>query len=317
MKLNLFFGTLVAMAVCMLMACEEEPPYINYEPEYASSETTYVDVNNLPAAQKRGVLIEDISGVRCVNCPDASTIIKDIKSRHLPNDTVNAITIYPKIASLNSLTLPVNKPDKNAVSKYDLRTEAGEQLLSALGTPNSLPNGYVNRKQFNGALYRYIDRNDWDTKVNEEQDSTTPVNIWVSAKPKGTTELEVKLRLTFTQDLTGDYNISLALLQDSIVDVQESTDPNVGAIYIIDYVHNHVLRKMITATLGDRINTGAITLVRGRVVERTYTVSLVNPENSPNLPPFPPYDINHLHVMGFVQRAADNVVVHSKEFKVK
>jgi len=305
---NMLLLTLAA-ACFLFVACEEEPPYINYTPNTVTYETTFVDVAGLPAPQLREVLVEDISGVRCVNCPDAAVIIKRLKADFAGR--VNSITIYPNTSSLNSLTLPVNKPDKGFVSKYDLRTDAGGQMLATLGTPNSLPNGYVNRKLFAGKTDRFIDRTEWADKVTSENDSVIPVNIYVRTSYGADGKLNADLELRFTEDLSGDYYISMALIQDSIIDVQETTDPNIGATYIADYPHMHVLRKMFTSNLGDKINaTPNITLVKGRVVEKRYSLELT-PEAGKA-----PYDKKHLGIVAFVHRGGDNVVVQSKEFEV-
>ncbi|MES2560198.1 MAG: Omp28-related outer membrane protein [Bacteroidota bacterium] len=299
----------IAALFIVLAACKEEAPYINYTPDTVTYETTYVDMANVPTPQLREVLVEDISGVRCVNCPDAAVIVKGLKA-NFPG-RVNSITIYPNTPSLNSLTLPVNKPEKGFVSKYDLRTDAGGQMLAFLGTPNSLPNGYVNRKLYAGKTDRFIDRTEWADKVTSEKDSVPPVNIYVTETSYGTDgKLNVTLELKFTSDLTGDYNISMALIQDSIIDVQETTDPNIGATYIADYPHMHVLRKMFTSNLGDKINTPTTTLVRGRVVTKRYSIDVL-PETFRA-----PFDKKHLAVLAFVHRGSDNVVIHSKEFEV-
>src|SRR6478735_751917 len=88
--------TILTAISCVLLlcviACKEEPPYINYEPEYITFETTYVDVN-VPVPQPREVLIEDISGVKCVNCPDAAEVVRDLKEQY--PGRVNSITNYP------------------------------------------------------------------------------------------------------------------------------------------------------------------------------------------------------------------------------
>lgn len=302
------FVIALATASLFLVACEEEAPSINYIPSSVTYETTYVDVSNVPAPQLREVLVEDISGVRCVNCPDAAVIVKGLKAT-FPG-RVNSITIYPNTASLNSLTLPVNKPSEGFVSKYDLRTDAGGQLLSTLGTPNSLPNGYVNRKMYAGKTYRFVDRTEWADKVTSEKDSIPPVNIDITTVYDAEGKLNADLTLKFTSDVSGDYFVTLALIQDSIIDVQETTDPNVGATYIADYPHMHVLRKMLTGNLGDKINTATTTLVRGRVIKKRYTTDIINEAGKA------PYDKKHLGIVAFVHRGSDNVVVQSKEFEV-
>ncbi len=289
-------------------ACKEEPPYINYTPQYVTYETTYVDLANVPIAQAREVLIEDISGVRCPNCPEATYTINSLK-RDYPG-RVNAITIYPNTAALNSLTLPVNKPSEGFVSKYDLRTDIGAQILATLGTPNSLPNGYVDRKIYTGKPARFIDYTEWLGRLLEEKDSVTPVNIWLTNSYGADGALNADLKLTFTADLTGDYYITLALVQDSIIDVQEYTDPNVGATYNAYYAHRHVLRSMFTSSLGDKLNTPTLLLERGRVAIKRYSL-LLGPE-----PNKPAWDKKHMEIVAFVHRGSDGVVVQSKTFEV-
>jgi len=302
-------GTMLMWA----MACKEEPPYINYEPENVTYETTYVDVN-VPTPEPREVLIEDISGVKCTNCPDATKIINNVKIQY-PN-RVNSITNYP-LNQLDAFTTPINQPDKGYVSKFDLRTAAGANVISNYGVPSGLPSGYVNRKIFPGQAYRYIGRNEWTAKVEYEMDSVTPVNIAITPSFEGETKLNVDVKLNFTTDLIGDYYVSIALLQDSIIDVQEYTDLNTGdAAYDVNYAHRHVLRKMFTANVGDKINSSTTTLVRGRVLIKRYTLTLENEANVSPYPPFPPYDKKHLAVLAFVHRASDGVIVQSKEIEV-
>ncbi len=127
--------------------------------------------------------------------------------------------------------------------------------------------------------------------------------------------LDVDLKLNFTADLWGDYYVTIALIQDSITDVQEYIDPNIGAAYDVNYPHRHVLRKMFTSNLGDKINNGNTSLVRGRVVIKRYTTTLENAANIAPYPPFPPYDKKHLAIVAFVHRASDGVVVQSKEIE--
>ena len=300
---------IVCSAILIVMAaCKEEAPNINYTPTKVTYETTYVDVTNVPTPQLREVLIEDISGVACVNCPDAAAIIRGLKTTY--PGRVNSVTVYPKTPSLNSLTAPINKPDEGFVSKYELRTDIGSQLLAALNTPNSLPSGFVNRKLYSGKTYRFIDRTEWADKVSVEKDSITPVNIDVKTSYGADGKLNADISLKLTSDLTGDYYVSLMLMQDSIIDVQEIPDPNLGATYNANYVHMHVLRKMFTANLGDKINTPTTNLVRGRVIVKRYSLDLI-PEVGEA-----PYNKKHLGILAFVHRGSDNVVVHSKEFDV-
>lgn len=309
------FAIAIASACILLVSCEEEAPYINYKPSSVIRDTTFIDLSKVTAPQTREILIEDVSGVSCVNCPDAAKALRDVKV--LYPGRVNSITIYPNTLSLDGVTKPVNKPGEGYVSKYEFRTEAGGQIIAAFGSTNALPFGYVNRKIFPGTTVRYINKEEWADKVNKEKDSITPVNINLVNSVTGIGDqavLKVEMELIFTKDLTDDYFVTLALIQDSIIDVQEANDTAVGTVYIKNYAHMHVLRKTITGYTGDKLNTATTTLVRGRVIQKDYQVSLA-PEVRTGLP-YPPYDTKHMSVVAFVHRGSDGVIVQSREFEI-
>lgn len=307
MKMKNLSYVLVLLIGLFLISCKEEPPYINFEVSNIASETTYVQTGTLPLAPLRVVLLEDVSGVRCVNCPDAANIIENIKNAN--PGRMNSITIHPNTPSLQVFTRPLNNPDKNAVSKFDFRTTMGGDIVSNLGIPGSLPSGYINRKLFAGKNARFIDRTEWANFFAAEKDSVPPVDIKVEGKVEGN-QVVAKVDLTFLQDLTGDYNLSLFLLEDSIVDVQEYQD---GAQVKYDpvYVHKHVLRDMFTSSNGEKLNGSVIggqtvVLVKGRVIEKTFSKELKADWRK-----------EKIEILAAVHRGSDNVVVHCKKFDFK
>jgi hypothetical protein len=203
----------------------------------------------------------------------------------------------------------LNNPDKNAVSKFDFRTTMGGDIVSNLGLPGSLPSGYINRKLFIGKNARFIDRTEWANFFAAEKDSVPPVEITVEGKIVDTSVVAI-VKMTFLNDLVGDYNLSLFLLEDSIVDVQEYQD---GAQVKYDpvYVHKHVLRDMFTSSNGEKLNGSVIggqtvTLVRGRVIEKTFIKGVKADWRK-----------NKIEILAAVHRGSDNVVVHCKKFDFK
>ena len=85
----------IAFALLFLVSCEEEPPGINYTPTKVAFEETYIDASNVPTPQLREVLVEDISGVRCVNCPDAA-IIAGLPTRDTDTGIISNLSGLPK-----------------------------------------------------------------------------------------------------------------------------------------------------------------------------------------------------------------------------
>jgi hypothetical protein len=292
---------LFGLTIVLLISCDEEPPYINFEPTRVTYETTYVETN-VPPAELRTVLLEDISGVRCVNCPDAAAIIENIKTTN--PGRVNSITIHPNTASLDVFTRPIVKPGHE--SRQDFRTTEGGQLLSKLGIPGSLPSGYINRKMFPGKVNRFLERTEWASFVDREKDSVTPVNLNVKGSLDGDKAI-ADVELTFTQALAGEYYMTVMLLEDSIVDTQEYQD-GVSILYDNNYVHRHVLRGIFTGFAGDRLDGTLIggttaTLDRGRVIKKRFSLDTK-----------PVWRKDKLEIMLLVHRGSDEVVVHCKKY---
>ena len=279
---NIF--TLMAVAI-VFAACKEVPPAINFEESKQLRDTTYV-VATVPAAQNKNVLIEDVSGVQCVNCPDAAVIAKDIMDAN--QHRVFAAVLHTDLAALKNFVEPIDK--EGYKSKYDFRTADATNILQIAGIPGSLPRGFINRRFFAGKSERVLGRQDWATKTNEELAIPTPVNIELTNEfNQATKEGVISVKLTYTQAVTKKQYISIALIEDSIIDVQEYEDKQTFEVkFNPNYVHMHVLRDIITFATGDAIATDqTLAIGAGRVFEKQYAYKMdisslikVNPKNA-------------------------------------
>lgn len=249
-------------------ACKEEPPGINYQKSNNTLDTTYI-ITNIPAPQAKAALLEDISGVRCVNCPEATTIANQLV-RDNPG-RLYVVVNQPNIDGLKAFTLPITKDGYKSI--YDLRTDAGAAICNLVGVPNSLPSGYMNRKIFPGKPDAILGREEWAGALNTELALTTPVNVELTSEiDKTTNTITVEITVTYTEAVTGKNYVSIMLVEDSIVDSQESKDENGNVVYLANYTQRHVLRDMLTASTGDLLNvTDNISLVAGRVFKKRYT----------------------------------------------
>ena len=152
MKKIVFLSAIVAL---LLSGCEETPPQIDFSiPVIPLKDSTYIDP--VPAPQHKAVLIEDITGVRCINCPDAALKAKDIIAQK-SSDSVVVMAIYPTDV-LDNFTHPYDGVPQ-------LSTGIARQIVEALGTPQGLPNGYVDRITPSGAG-RAINYAEWINYVN-------------------------------------------------------------------------------------------------------------------------------------------------------
>ncbi|MFA6260812.1 MAG: Omp28-related outer membrane protein [Bacteroidia bacterium] len=291
------------LIILVFSSCEEEPVGINYKPATTTYDTTYI-LEVTPSAQVKEILIEDITGVSCPNCPEAAQIAAGIVSAN--PGRVNVMALYNTISS--TLGYPIDHPPVK--SQFDFRNILATEICQFVAVPGNLPNGYINRKKFTGKLDAVVPKEEWVSFSNAEIALTTPVNIEVHATYDNTTkDLVTDVTVTYTSNVSGDNYISMCILEDSVVDAQESKDPGSGAVtYLQDYTHRHILRDMYTASIGDLLNTSnSITLTRGRVIKRRY---------SKKVEKLVPY--SHWKILAFVtEDPTSKYVLHSKEAEVE
>jgi hypothetical protein len=259
---------LFTITLFIFTSCEEEvPPGLNLTPERSVFDTTYI-TNTIPVAQTTNVLIEDFTGVKCPNCPRAQTVAKNLMIAN-PNRVV-VMAIHPGKGLLSTLTSPFKTPGDDHDSKYDFRTAEGADLLTLLGGTSQLPIGSINRAIFSGETSILINDPKWTSKTNEKLITNSIVNIDTFGN-KGVyfveaNKIRVNVKLTYTAAATDSQFVSIAIIEDDLIDYQES-----GAVVIEDYEHNHVFRKMITPITGSQLKAS---IIAGRVFEKTFEYEL-------------------------------------------
>jgi len=287
------------------VSCKEEPPFINLLPDATIADTTYM-ITNPPSPETKNVIIEEFTGVRCPNCPDAQIEAKRLAEAN--PGKINIVTIHP-LNLLNTLTRPFDKNigDKYT-SAYDMRTEAGRVIFQLIGVTQQLPTGSVNRRLFSGETNFALDFSKWAAYVNDELTKTAPLKIETNAN-KINDSVEIACTVTYTQDVSDTNYLTIVITQDGIIDVQEK---KVGGTTIYDegYVHNHVLRAVVTIPTGDLLNpkvANGYELKRGRVFKKVYKFLLNNS-----------WDVTKLHVVSIVHSNPNKKeVLQSVETSVK
>jgi hypothetical protein len=296
---NKIFGLIILSFALILNACKEEPPYINLVPENAVGDTTYIKLP-APSPEPRNILIEEVTGVRCPNCPKAQAEAKTISDNN--PGRINVLTIHP-LNKLSALTRPFDQTvGDQHTSAYDFRTEAGAQIFEMVGVSSALPIGNINRKLFSSETSRNIDYQKWSAYVVSELTQTTPLNIDLKAKNAGDS-IEIEVELTYTQSAPDSNYLTIAILESEMEDVQESKDGSGNVIYVEDYMHNHVLRTVVTGYFGDLLKG---TYEPGRVFYKKFRVKKD-----------PKWNAAHLDALAIVHlNTSKKDVIHSKEVKV-
>lgn len=263
----------IFLVVSIFAGCREEPPFINYETGSKLLDSSYVE-SPVSVPEAKRVLLEDVSGVRCVNCPDAAIIANSIMNA-FPGRAFTVV-LHPNVASLSSFVDPINK--EGYLSKYDFRTDDAKAILENLiGTPGSLPRGAVDRRLFHsGAINRLLGREEWYARAEEQIGTSTPVNLEMKNEfNESTGEGVVTVTIRYTQNVDEDHFLTISLIEDSLIDVQEYWDEAARQVkFNPNYVHMHVLRDVITSPTGDAVSTPATPLVAGRVFVKQYAYKM-------------------------------------------
>ena len=242
------------------LGCEEIPPVINPSMGGGNpNEPTPVE------DQERQVLIEEFTGVRCVNCPAGSQAIEgliDIHGQRLIAISIHAGSFAP--------------PYPNSL--YDFRIAEGVSLLSYLGEPLGYPTATVDRKLFDGEFDLQLGRQQWAGFIAQELLEAPKVKIDIlRTYDEVSRMLDVTVKLYVQETITeSDVRLSVALTESDIVDLQltpDSSTPNP------DYKHKHVLRDMMTNYDGNPIDEA---LVADAVIDKEFSMALPEdwtPEN--------------------------------------
>lgn len=202
---------------------------------------------NVPTIpQERNVVLEEFTGVNCPYCPDGHVRAKAIQDA-MPG-RVSIVMIHT---------------GSYANTTPNFQTEFGASLASYMGV-NGFPMGAVNRQVFPevGSSIA-MGRGAWAWAAYQVFPEQSPVNVAAQSSYDETTrELTVDVQIYYTKSSPAATNyLQVAFLQDEIRGPQASGGAG------DNYIHNHMLRHLITGLWGDEITTTS----QGSLIEKTYT----------------------------------------------
>lgn len=243
------------------IACEEEGPFINFEEEELDLtllDTAYISEES-ESVQDKNVLLEDFTGVQCINCPSATRVAEEIVESREGRVSMLAIHVTETFGS------PMPE------SREDYRIDEGRRIFTEMlsGTQN-LPLGSVDRMLFDDQNVQKIGFPLWNGYVNRQLGEVTPVNIHVSTQDYDDENRTVILntKAFFTQAVDTEVRLSIAISESGIIDYQKYPDrvePN--------YELNYTLRAMVNGYNGIRL---AESVPQNQVYERQYRISLLD-----------------------------------------
>ncbi len=272
---------LFILSISLLFACDiVNKPYIEQNGNCGH--------DNLSVPIKK-VLIEDYTGHKCGNCPQAHEKLQELINNYC--DHIVPVSIHVGYFA---------SPSEGNYST-DFRTKTGNALNDYFGNDMAgLPNGMVNRTKYNGSVILSADS--WGAAL-AEQLKTKPlldVNIH-NSYDKSTRKVSSKIDIEFLSDMNKKLMLNVWVIEDSIIDYQK--DYNNTPVDIPDYVHRHVLRAAITPTWGENVLNGHAQI--NQIIEKNFSFNLDSSINE-----------NHCHIVAFVSDEKDKTILQADDEKI-
>lgn len=197
-----------------------------------------------PVEMKKNVLVEDFTGQNCVNCPNAADLLHELLATTMGEHIV-AVGVHGGALSLN-----VNK------TAMGLATDQGDEYNTHWGV-QSWPAGMVDRTDGNGNVGRTCDFTSWSSAIVAQLQKDLLADIDLTATYDAESRnLNINGKVSATEE--GNVNISdlavtVWLTESNITGMQMMPDASRN----MQYVHNHVLRDVISAPYGDALRDGS------------------------------------------------------------
>ncbi len=224
--------TTIALSIAILSCCDEIPPTIT------------------PCQTNRVVLVEEFTGVSCVNCPTGAEKLEQLSSQN-PGKVI-AVAIHAGYFST---------PSTNN-SYHDLRSDDGLLLESlVLGPVSGYPSASINRKIFTGENQLPTNLTKWAGYISTEIcdrpiAELSATSTYDAQDSMATVTVNMTPSTYFTGSLEEDLALSIMITENNIIGYQLTPQGSNS-----NYVHKHVLRDVISSDY-----TGDILITKGNVL---------------------------------------------------
>ena len=212
-----------------------------------------------PAEVGRAILIEDLTGQRCINCPTGTDIINGIIQTY-GEDNVIAVGIHS-----GPLGFTGNS------KRVGLMTDTGDEYYTywANGTNLGQPSAIFNRKKGPSD-----NLNNWAAEVgliiSEKANLSIDITNAYDAKKR---ELTTKVG-AFGVNGTVNGKLQVWIVEDGIKAMQMMPDGSANQ----EYIHNHVFRAAVNGTWGEEV-----TVKEGETTSKDYSYVLPETWNAENI----------------------------------
>ena len=227
------------------------------------------------------VLLEDFTGVRCVNCPAAGELA--LQLQEIYPDQLIVLGVHAGMLAMPNGGYP------------DFRTPEGTEWWNFFGFDVN-PIGTVDRISTGSGSYG-INSAEWGSNVAEELAKAPVIALEVkNAYNADSRALNVTVSGKVLEDQTEALSLVVCLMEDGITGLQQ-TPEGINQ----EYVHRHVFRGTLDG-LAWGSSIGASPFAEGFTFEKTYSYTL--PEG---------FDAEHCAVVAYVCQDSDKAILQVEE----
>lgn len=225
----------IACAATLLASCDKIDS--NEYLVFSGAAGEWFDGNGVSDHSQRAI-IEKYTGVRCVNCPTADVAISDALAQY--GDKLIALAIHDS----SSFTRPIG--DNPRLSTEDGNTWSNYFGVRAAG---EYPAGLISRTLNGSAWDLFTPTSGINNRVDNILNNDAQIAVAVNAKSDDNA-VTINVNLEFLQTVNDKLTVTLLIMEDGLVVTQRQPDGSDDE----NYVHNHVLRDVITDIWGADID---------------------------------------------------------------
>jgi thiol-disulfide isomerase/thioredoxin len=257
----IFFLLIISLIIWPSCQKVDNPLIVDQGPNNFPAQLDTFFISNSDSISEKQVLLEEFTGHRCVNCPEAAKL-----AHELAEELDHKLIIYTIHAG------NLAEVQNNNVFNTDLRSSVGNQLYDHFNTFFAVPLALINRNPFNGL--RLIFKDNWAAAVNEELQKPAQVKMKLSnAFYPNFNVVLVDIESEFLAPADDRFKLAVIIVEDSIVSPQLNNNPDIGPDTLFNYNHRNVLRDAVNSTYGEFIgNDGYVT--QGEIYQNQYIYTI-------------------------------------------
>jgi Outer membrane protein Omp28 len=208
--------------------------------KHGNIKDTVIDWDTVTITRK--VMLEDYTGHKCVNCPEAAITAHSLEELYPGKLIIVSVHAgYYAIPGTGDYTL-------------DLRCQASEEWNTDFKIVAN-PSGMINRKDFGSGVVIGPDKwgNDLAQVITIEPDAQMLI---FSTYDTLTRTLNATVFSRFLEELPGSYTLTVCILEDGIIGAQKNNNPNIGpSPDWYGYIFNEVMRGALNSSKGEILTT--------------------------------------------------------------